>query len=69
MTSASDTMGWMDPIATDRQSVRTQITPEGKRWECCATCQGTGKVLVDENMGISRTASVGTGASDEKRYP
>jgi len=44
--------GWTGPGTNghDRRMidiVDDELAPPGKKWECCAACQGTGKVLVD----------------------
>ena len=45
--------------------------PQGKKWECCTSCQGRGKVLVDDVGGggssIPRPGSVPLSAGAEER--
>lgn len=37
-----------------RGTTGQEITPEGKKWECCAACNGLGKVLVDDIPEVKR---------------
>jgi hypothetical protein len=70
MTSAP---GWVlqtreEGTIGDRQMIDFRedlIAPEGKRWECCGTCQGKGKVLVDDTPPRSASAGI---ISDGLRY-
>jgi hypothetical protein len=51
-----------------RMMIDFEDTPDGKKWECCPTCNGKGKVLTDE---IKREESVPlsiTGSDGNKRY-
>jgi hypothetical protein len=47
MTSAP---GWSVSLTEmkDRRMMQDDITPEGKKWECCTACDGRGKILVDD---------------------
>jgi hypothetical protein len=51
MTSAP---GWTVSLTEmkDRQGI--DGVPEGKKWECCTACNGSGKVLVDDIPEIKR---------------
>lgn len=65
--------GWPGTIENDRRMTGfdDEVAPEGKKWQCCNTCQGKGKILVDVEIPIPRAFSVplGTGGSDGiRRY-
>jgi hypothetical protein len=61
----TSTPGWVlqnrDSLTIeDRQMIDSgeDIAPEGKKWECCTTCQGKGKVLVDDILLRSDSAGI-----------
>jgi hypothetical protein len=63
--------GWPGTIGNDRRMADfdEEVAPQGKKWQCCNTCQGKGKVLVDVEIPIPRAFSVplGAGGSDSLR--
>jgi hypothetical protein len=66
--SLISTDGWTGTIDNDRQMIDfdDDVALQGKKWECCPTCQGKGKVLVDDRSVIPRAGSVplSTGQND-----
>lgn len=70
--------GWpgTDRRMIDLNSDNDEPVPRGKKWECCAACQGKGKILVDDvvvisNSNIPRAGSVPLtgGTEDGVRSP
>jgi hypothetical protein len=63
--------GWHRTIGPDRRMTDfdDEAPPQGKKWLCCATCQGKGKVLVDVDAPTPKAFSVspGTGSVDGLR--
>jgi hypothetical protein len=57
--SAQASDGWPGTIINDRRMIdfEDEIAPAGKKWECCAACQGKGKVLVDDIIPVIRPES------------
>lgn len=39
-----------------------EAASQGKKWICCTTCQGKGKVLVDVDIPTPKALSVSPGA-------
>jgi hypothetical protein len=72
MTTAIDDFTWTGVLPEDRQIPGVvEVAPEGKRWECCTTCQGKGKVLVDVTITpvILQSEATIAGGVEEKRLP
>ena len=62
MTSAPGwTVSSLQEMRTDRRKFEgitpDATAPEGKKWECCAHCNGSGKVLVDDIPEVKRYSS------------
>lgn len=57
--------GWPETIGNDRQmtDIDNEIAPQGKQWQCCTTCQGKGKVLVDVEIPAPTAISVSLSAA------
>ena len=65
--------GWPGTIGNDRQMIDFdhEVAPQGKKWQCCTTCQGKGKILVDVEIPVPRAFSVplsGGGSDGIRRY-
>jgi hypothetical protein len=67
VTTSSSTMSalasdpWRPGAATNGSEMADfdeEMPPQGKKWECCATCQGKGKILVDDTQAVPRAESV-----------
>jgi len=54
MTSAPEWTVSLPEMKDRRGTTGQEITPEGKKWECCAACNGLGKVLVDDIPEVKR---------------
>jgi hypothetical protein len=64
MSTAQASDGWPGTMRNDRRMIGFEdevAAPQGKKWECCTTCQGRGKVLVDDVVSIPRAGSVPLG--------
>lgn len=71
MTTTTDGFTWAGVLPEDRQiQGDVEVAPEGKRWECCSTCQGKGKVLVDVTITpvILQSETTMAGGVEEKRF-
>ena len=49
--------GWTTPVRNNRQTsdFEADAAPPGKKWDCCPTCQGKGKILVEDAQAFVKT--------------